>query len=1619
MPQSWRTVRVFISSTFRDMHAERDHLVRIVFPELKERCRQRHVQLIDVDLRWGVTEEQAEGGGALDICLDEIDSCRPYFLGLLGHRYGYIPPGHEHSITAQEVHHGVLHNNLPRQLINLRPFVEGILEGRTLFKEQVSCLVHCYHWDPDKRKYLLEKNITAEDETTLRAIFDVYSLYQKDRSFFFFRSKSLTEKLVDLRVQDEIRKRPKTEEMDATALETLKEELKRKINMDYFEADGVLKSKLQVLKSQIINAGLPWSEYDDVETFGQKVLETLWDHIDAEFPEKREEAEREWLEQEAEFHELFMADRTRRFVGREDILKTMRRFVGRDDVLKAIRGFLGMGSAPWLMVVTGEPGCGKSALMARFTKEIMHSHLDWLILPHFVGASPSSTSLRLTLRRFCTHLNRALGATEEIPEDFKELVYMFPQLLERASKEHHILLIIDAFDQMERADNAHTMSWLPQEMPRNVKVVLSTLPGETLDALKARYPQLRVQMLSGLREDNVRQLVTGYLEEIRRRFPTEDITQAFHEKVKAGNPLYIMVALEELRVFPHYEGLAKRVAELPHTLAGLFDQVLERVEADFSQPLVQDFTSLIACGRQGMTAEELQTLLKSHSMVVDPANPPGKLPYMLLARLRRALSAYLLERSGVIDFFHNQLKKAVSQRYLGEEAERDRVHHTIAEYFKQRWADPYLRAVDELPHQLAKAKDVEGLESVLCDLRFIEAKCAAGMIYDLIHDYDTALDSLPEAQPERQERQKNEERLNRYSQDLIAYAGGEIKTLDIVPSVRPWTDEEIEADTQQIINSPTRLYRILAFSQFVNSESHALIKLAPHPGFTVQQAHNHARSGPVAAVAESIVSAAPDLVLLLLPKLQRQEYNPHPAILSTLEGHTHWVECVSVTPDGKRAVSASHDNTLRVWDLETGQCLKTLEGHTEHVVCVSVTPDGKRAVSAGNDHTLRVWNLESGGCLRTLRKHKPSRGVSVMADGKRAVSGCLDNTLRVWNLENGQCLKTLEGHTDYISDVSVTVDGKRAISTSGDRTARVWDLESGRCVKILEGHTHWVSSVSMTPDGKKAVSASFDETLRVWDLESGQCLKILKGHTSAVDGVSMTPDGKRAVSASQDKALRVWDLERGQCLRTLQGHTEIVWGVSVTADGKRTVSASSDKTLLLWDLERGQCLRTLQGHTEEVLCVSVTPDGKRAVSASLDDTLQLWDADSGQCLKILGKDTGRVQSLAVTADGKRAVGAWYDGLEEALMLWDLESGRRLKTLKKDTSWLWGVSTTPDGNRAVFANSDGTLWLWDLEGGRRNKILKGHSDAISSVSVTPDGKRAISASWDKTLRVWDLETYQCLRTLRGHTDFVWDVSVTPDGKRAISASRNDKTLRVWDLESGQCLKTLAGHTDAVWSVTVTPDGRRAVSASDDRTLRVWDLESGRCLKILKGHTDAVLSVTVTPDGKTAVSTSSDLRVWDLESGQCLAALGGNTRDSALAMHANGLLVVGTKTGDVMFFTCEGLRILPPVATPILMRLHGGIKRLGGDSSSKSNSATSRWDDSFKAACSWCGRRFRVAEETLNMIRDINRNAILSSDRSPCLELPAVAWDEPRLLSECPLCHKPLKFNPFIVDNRGRY
>ncbi len=190
-----------------------------------------------------------------------------------------------------------------------------------------------------------------------------------------------------------------------------------------------------------------------------------------------------------------------------------------------------------------------------------------------------------------------------------------------------------------------------------------------------------------------------------------------------------------------------------------------------------------------------------------------------------------------------------------------------------------------------------------------------------------------------------------------------------------------------------------------------------------------------------------------LRPLKRSLTPPGGPLIRTLEGHTSVVTAAAVTPDGFRAVSASRDRTLRVWDLGSGQTVRTFEGHTKAVTTVAVTPNGRWAVSGSRDQTLRVWDLESG-----------------------------------------QMVRTLEGHTERVAAVAITPDGRYAVSASHDRTLRVWDLESGQTMRTLEDHAERVTAVAITPDGRHAVSASHDRTLRLWDLVSGQTVRKLEGH---------------------------------------------------------------------------------------------------------------------------------------------------------------------------------------------------------------------------------------------------------------------------------------------------------------------------------------------------------------------------------------------------------------------------------------------------------------------------------------------------------------------------------------------
>lgn len=643
MAQKWRTVRVFISSTFRDMHAEREELVKRIFPQLRKLCEQRGVTWGEVDLRWGISDEQKAEGKVLPICLEEIQSCRPYFIGLLGERYGWVPDKiaqdliqrepwlaqhRDHSVTELEILHGVLNN-------------------------------------PE----------------------------MADHAFFYFRSPAFIDSLPDGE-QVQYRQVPSDEEVDKYGLEEAERHTAEK------------KRKLIELKDRICASGLPVRpDYPNPRSLGELVLNDLTGVIDQLYPAG---SQPDPLDREAAEHEAFAASRARIYIQREE-------YFNRLDT------HADSGGPP--LVVLGESGCGKSAMLANWALRYRESITSKgsagrqpMLLMHFIGASPYSTDWALMLRRIMGEFKRHFDIRDDIPDRPDELRSAFANWLNMAAARGRVILILDGLNQLEDRDSAPDLVWLPPQIPANVRLILSTLPGRPLDDLKKRgWPTLDVKPLDKMERQD---LAIQYLGLYRK-----SLEQAQLERIagagQTSNPLYLRVLLEELRVWGPQNGEHETLNErIDHYLAAdtvgdLYGRVLGRYEEDYERDrpgLVGDALSLVWGARRGLSEAELLELLGSDG---EP------LPRAYWSPLYLAAESSLVSRSGLIGFGHDYLRQAVRQKFLPAKEEQQAAHLRLADYFYSQDLGP--RKVDELPWQLDRAESWQRLFALLADERFFAA----------------------------------------------------------------------------------------------------------------------------------------------------------------------------------------------------------------------------------------------------------------------------------------------------------------------------------------------------------------------------------------------------------------------------------------------------------------------------------------------------------------------------------------------------------------------------------------------------------------------------------------------------------------------------------------------------------------------------------------------------------------------------------------------------------------------------------------------------------------------------------------------------------------------------------
>jgi WD40 repeat protein/serine/threonine protein kinase len=663
--------------------------------------------------------------------------------------------------------------------------------------------------------------------------------------------------------------------------------------------------------------------------------------------------------------------------------------------------------------------------------------------------------------------------------------------------------------------------------------------------------------------------------------------------------------------------------------------------------------------------------------------------------------------------------------------------------------------------------------------------------------------------------------------------------------------------------------------------------------------------------------------------LQRQLHGG----IFTLYGHKSAVTSVAFSPDGTRIVTADANHLepaeVKVWDARTGMYLFDLKGlpskqinGVRYGVNVVFSADSKRIVTATWDETARVYDATTGALQLELKQRAGAEGIVCAAfspDGTQIATGSrcwADNggLLKLLDARTGKTLREWQADKFAVTRVAFSPDGARILTGGFDQAVKVWDARTGTLLLEAKGMMSLWSSVAFSPDGTRLVAGRDDRTARVIDAQTGAVLLELKGrqpisHSNRSGGgpegvlsVAFSPDGTRIATAggtggfgNDEGGASVWDVRTGAELLELKGHTGMVMSVAFSPDGERIITGSADGTAKVWDARTGTPRLELEGIKNPIECAAFSPDGSWIVTGGGEwpmpgevqkpSEATIWDARTGKPRLALKGCQFPVSSVAVSKDGTRIVigGGWRWGQQKPseAMVWDAQTGQALFELKGSRLAVTSVAISPNGERILTGGGflvpqEGSeARVWDARTGTllRNLTQPHHQrmdmqGARVSVAFSPDGKRVVVAGARTTtmhegVTIYDAQTGATLLEM-GNNDSPRSVAFSPDGARIATGNYN-KTVTVWDARKGNLLFERKGFQRIPFRLSLSADGRLIATGGYDKTVTVWDVTTGTQLAELE--TGPVKSLAFAVDGTRIVTEQDQItKLWDVKTGK---------------------------------------------------------------------------------------------------------------------------------------------------------
>ena len=565
-------------------------------------------------------------------------------------------------------------------------------------------------------------------------------------------------------------------------------------------------------------------------------------------------------------------------------------------------------------------------------------------------------------------------------------------------------------------------------------------------------------------------------------------------------------------------------------------------------------------------------------------------------------------------------------------------------------------------------------------------------------------------------------------------------------------------------------------------------------------------------------------------------YSVEPMVAVNFIGAPAGVNAVTYGADDNTLIAAvsTPDHTIKVFNSLTGELLNRLGNQA--AIDLSYSQSTNRLLSRFADDTLRLWDMTTGEVIRSFRPAGWLDSAVLSPDGNHVVAGSEvgyydPRVLELWDGNTGALNRSITGAIsgdpdhlaispngvylatagfnivvrslpagDYLydGDANDTVmsmifssDSMALILGTYEGSIQVWDATSGALERTIPAHGRLVTSLAAQPNGSLVASAADDGWLYLWDAATWTQVGAMGGFES-FSHLLLSPDGRLAAVTNWEKVY-LWDIDTAELVRELTVATRYVFALAFSPDNAYLAVGSCGTTeeycpygaIDLWELDNMTLVKTLYGHTDSIKTLVFSADSQVLASTSYgDDEIKLWDVSSGEVLQSINESI-TPKFILLSPTGDRLASSIYEGIH----LRELPTGNiaRIITLGR---W-WPV-------RCGFFSADG-LTLVTGEDGGEIRWLDSYSGSELFHLDYPFPLPPYSAS---------------------NPPYVTDLQMLPQGN-LLAASYSSGQIAFWDVNSRQMVYSI----DLPYShptLELTPDGYYLLTNNLDGTIRIWGI-----------------------------------------------------------------------------------------------------------------------------------------------------------------------------------------------------